>query len=148
MKLLILTVGKEKDTVSDDLIRHFETRILRYLPLEWMYVPHEGTKVKEGEKLLSYIKKEDYVVLLDETGRDIKSEVLAELIENRMVDSVKRMIFIIGGAYGVSGDIHRRANYTWKLSSLVFPHMLVRAIVVEQLYRAMTILKGEKYHHE
>lgn len=148
MKLLILTVGKEKDAPSDDLIRYFETRILRYLPLEWIYIPHEGTKIKEGEKILSHIKKEDYVVLLDETGRDIKSEALAELIENRMVDSVKRMVFVIGGSYGVSDDVHKRANYTWKLSSLVFPHMLVRVIVAEQLYRAMTILKGEKYHHE
>jgi 23S rRNA (pseudouridine1915-N3)-methyltransferase len=73
---------------------------------------------------------------------------LAELIENRMVDSVRRMIFIIGGAYGVSKAIEERANYTWKLSSLVFPHMLVRVILVEQIYRAMTIIKGEKYHHE
>ncbi len=148
MKLLILTIGKGKDTLTDDLIKHFETRILRYLPIEWVYLEHESTKVKEGEKLLSHIKKEDYVVLLDERGRDMKSEAVAELIENRMLDSVKRMIFVIGGAYGVSDAIHVRANYTWKLSSLVFPHLLVRVILVEQLYRAMTILKGEKYHHE
>lgn len=148
MKLLILSIGKGKDTLTDDLIKHFETRILRYVPIEWVYLEHESTKVKEGEKLLSHIKKEDYVVLLDEKGRDMKSEAVAELIENRMLDSVKRMVFIIGGAYGVSDAIHVRANYTWKLSSLVFPHLLVRVILVEQLYRAMTILKGEKYHHE
>ncbi len=148
MKLLILSIGKGKDVLTDDLIKHFETRILRYTPVEWVYLDHESTKVKEGEKLLNHIKKEDYVVLLDEKGRDMKSEALAELIENRMLDSVKRMVFIIGGAYGVSDSIHARANYTWKLSSLVFPHLLVRVILVEQLYRAMTILKGEKYHHE
>ncbi len=148
MKLLILSIGKGKDALTDDLIKHFETRILRYVPIEWVYLEHESTKVKEGEKLLSHIKKEDYVVLLDEKGRDMKSEAVAELIENRMLDSVKRMVFIIGGAYGVSDAIHVRANYTWKLSSLVFPHLLVRVILVEQLYRAMTILKGEKYHHE
>ena len=148
MKLLILTIGKGKDTLTDDLIKHFETRILRYIPIEWVYLEHESTKVKEGEKLLGHIKKEDYVVLLDEKGRDMKSEAVAELIENRMLDSVKRMVFVIGGAYGVSDAIHVRANYTWKLSSLVFPHLLVRVILVEQLYRAMTILKGEKYHHE
>lgn len=123
-------------------------RILRYTPIEWVYLEHDTTKVKEGEKLLAHIKKEDYVVLLDEKGKDMKSEAVAELIENRMLDSVKRMVFIIGGAYGVSDAIHVRANYTWKLSSLVFPHLLVRVILVEQLYRAMTILKGEKYHHE
>jgi len=147
MKIVIVSVGKEKDEVSDDLIRHFEIRLLRYLPLEWLYVTHDATKEKEGNKILDCIKKEDYVVLLDEKGKDIKSEALAELIENRMVDSVRRMVFVIGGAYGVSDKITERANYTWKLSSLVFPHMLVRVIVLEQLYRALTIIKGEKYHH-
>jgi 23S rRNA (pseudouridine1915-N3)-methyltransferase len=148
MKIVILSVGKEKDDLTADIVKHFEVRILRYLPIEWLYVSHEATKEKEGEKMLGYLKKEDYVVLLDEKGRDMKSEVLAELVENRMVDSVRRMVFIIGGAYGVSKVIEERANYIWKLSSLVFPHMLVRVILVEQLYRAMTIIKGEKYHHE
>lgn len=148
MKLVILSVGKEKDEVSQGIIKHFELRVLRYLPLEWLYVPHDVTKEKEGDKILSLIKKEDYVVLLDEKGKDIKSEVLAELIETRMVDSVRRMIFIIGGAYGASKSVEERANYVWKLSSLVFPHMLVRVILIEQLYRALTIIKGEKYHHE
>ncbi len=148
MKLVILSVGKEKDEVSQSIIKHFELRVLRYLPLEWLYVPHDVTKEKEGEKILSLIKKEDYVVLLDEKGKDIKSEVLAELIETRMVDSVRRMIFVIGGAYGASKSVEERANYVWKLSSLVFPHMLVRVILIEQLYRALTIIKGEKYHHE
>ncbi len=148
MKLIILSVGKEKDELTADIIKHFEMRILRYLPIEWIYIVHDVTKEKEGEKIMSHLKKEDYVVLLDEKGRDMKSEALAELIENRMVDSVKRMVFIIGGAYGVSKSVEERANYIWKLSSLVFPHMLVRVILVEQLYRAMTIIKGEKYHHD
>ena len=148
MKLVILSVGKEKDDLTHELVKHFEMRILRYLPIEWVYIPHDSTSVKEGEKIMSLLKKEDYVVLLDEKGKDIKSEALAELIENRMVDSVRRMVFIIGGAYGVSEAVMERANYTWKLSSLVFPHMLVRIILVEQLYRALTIIKGEKYHHE
>lgn len=147
MKLVIISVGKEKDEISDDIIRHFEIRLLRYLPLEWLYIAHDVTKEKEGDKILSLLKKEDYVVLLDEKGRDMKSEALAELIENRMVDSVRRMVFIIGGAYGASLSVTERANYIWKLSSLVFPHMLVRVIVLEQLYRALTIIKGEKYHH-
>lgn len=147
MKLVIISVGKEKEELSVDLIKHFELRVMRYLPLEWLYIPHDVTKEKEGEKIASLLKKEDYVVLLDEKGKDMKSEALAELVENRMVDSVRRMVFIIGGAYGASKIIEERANYIWKLSSLVFPHMLVRVILVEQLYRAMTIIKGEKYHH-
>lgn len=148
MKLVIISVGKEKDEASASLLSHFQIRIIRYLPLEWLYVQHDSTKEKEGEKILSLLKKEDYVVLLDEKGKDIKSEALADLLETRMVDSVRRMVFIIGGAYGASKDVEERANYVWKLSSLVFPHMLVRVIVLEQLYRALTIIKGEKYHHE
>ena len=148
MKLICISIGKEKDELTQEIMKHFENRILRYTPLEWVYIPHDSTKEKEGEKILSVIKKEDYVILLDEKGRDMKSEALAELVENRMVDSVKRVVFVIGGAYGVSNKMEERANYTWKLSSLVFPHMLVRVILVEQLYRALTIIKGEKYHHE
>ena len=148
MKLVILTVGKEKDELTSDVVKHFEMRILRYLPIEWIYIAHDATKEKEGIKIMEHLKKEDYVVLLDEKGRDMKSEALAELVENRMVDSVRRMVFIIGGAYGASKTVEERANYVWKLSSLVFPHMLVRVILVEQLYRALTIIKGEKYHHE
>lgn len=147
MKLVCLSVGKEKDELTSGIIKHFEMRILRYLPIEWIYITHDVTKEKEGVKIMEHLKKEDYVVLLDEKGRDMKSEALAELVENRMVDSVRRMVFIIGGAYGVSKAVEERANYVWKLSSLVFPHMLVRVILVEQLYRALTIIKGEKYHH-
>jgi 23S rRNA (pseudouridine1915-N3)-methyltransferase len=148
MKIVIMSVGKEKDEISNDLVKHYELRLFRYLPLEWVYIAHDVTKEKEGDKISSLLKKEDYVVLLDEKGKDIKSEALAELIENRMVDSVRRMVFIIGGAYGVSEKVIDRANYVWKLSSLVFPHMLVRIIILEQIYRALTIIKGEKYHHE
>lgn len=148
MKLICLSIGKQKDELTDDIVKHFEMRILRYLPIEWVYIPHDVTKEKEGVKIMEYLKKEDYVVLLDERGKDMKSEALAELVENRMVDSVRRMVFVIGGAYGVSDSVTERANYVWKLSSLVFPHMLVRIILVEQLYRALTIIKGEKYHHE
>lgn len=147
MKLILLSVGKEKHDVFNEAIQYFELRLLRYIPFEWVYVSHSTTKEKEGEKILSLIKKEDYVVLVDEKGKDIKSEALAELIENRMVDSVRRMVFIIGGAYGVSKKVEERANYTWKLSNLVFPHLLVRVILIEQLYRALSIIKGEKYHH-
>jgi 23S rRNA (pseudouridine1915-N3)-methyltransferase len=148
MKLVCMSVGKEKDELTKDIIKHFEMRILRYLPIEWVFIPHDATKEKEGIKIMEHLKKEDYVVLLDEKGKDMKSEALAELVENRMVDSVRRMVFIIGGAYGASKVVEERANYIWKLSSLVFPHMLVRVILVEQLYRALTIIKGEKYHHE
>lgn len=148
MKVIILSIGKEKDGVFDDALRHFHTRLLRYVPLEYVFLDHGVTKEKEGTVILEKLKKDDYVVLLDEKGSELKSEGLADLVGNRMVDGVRRIVFVIGGAYGVSDAIIKRANYTWKLSKLVFPHMLVRVMLLEQLYRAMTILKGEKYHHE
>ncbi len=77
MKIVIISVGKEKDELTSNIIKHFEMRILRYLPIEWMYIPHEATKEKEGEKIFSLVKKEDYVVLLDEKGRDINSPSLS-----------------------------------------------------------------------
>ena len=140
MKLVILSVGKSHDDTSSALISYYQVKILRYAPVEWLFIPHDVTKEKEGIKILKRIKKEDYVVLLDEKGRDMKSEAFAELVENRMVDSVRRIVFIIGGAYGVSSDVEKRANYVWKLSALVFPHMLVRIILLEQIYRAFSIL--------
>lgn len=147
MKCVVISVGKQSDGVHDEVIKHFSLRLVRYVPLEWVYLEHKDTKEKESQDILSKIKKEDYVVLLDEKGTLMKSEELAGLVEHRMIDGVRRMVFVIGGAYGVASSVQERANYTWKLSSLVFPHMLVRAILTEQLYRAMTILKGEKYHH-
>jgi 23S rRNA (pseudouridine1915-N3)-methyltransferase len=148
MKCVILSVGKQKDGITDDLISTYTTRILRYTPMEWAYIAHDTTKERESEKILAFLKKEDYVILLDEKGSNLTSEAFAELIENRMVDSVKRVVFIIGGAYGVTEEVFARANYVWKLSALVFPHMLVRGILAEQLYRAFTIINGEKYHHQ
>lgn len=148
MKLVVVSVGKSHTDGTSDLISYYQLKILRHLPLEWVFIPHEATKEKEAVKIMALLKKDDYVVLLDEKGREMKSEAFAELLENRMVDSVRRMVFIIGGAYGVSKEIEERANYVWKLSALVFPHMLVRVILVEQLYRALSILKGEKYHHD
>ncbi len=148
MKLVVVRVGKSHTDNTSDLISYYQLKILRHLPLEWIFIPHDATKEKEAVKIMALLKKDDYVVLLDEKGRELKSEAFAELLENRMVDSVRRMVFIIGGAYGVSKEIEERANYVWKLSALVFPHMLVRVILVEQLYRALSILKGEKYHHD
>lgn len=147
MKCLIVSVGKEKTGDVDDAITTFSNRILRYMPLEWRFIASQQSKEKEGEKIIGAIKKDDYVVLLDERGSELRSEVLAELIENRMIDSARRIVFVIGGAYGVSKSVFERANYTWKISALVFPHGIVRLILAEQLYRALTIINGEPYHH-
>lgn len=148
MKISIVSVGKSHDEAIESLVSYYQLKVLRQLPLEWVFVPHGVTKEKESERILEHVKKDDYVILLDEKGRELTSIGLAEMVENRMVDSVRRLVFIIGGAYGVSENIEKRANYVWKLSSLVFPHMLVRVILLEQIYRALSIIRGEKYHHE
>ena len=105
-------------------------------------------KKKEGEAILAFIQKEDYLITLDEKGKLINSEGLAGIIQTRANESCKHLVFLIGGAYGIDEAIMKRTNYKWSLSPLVFPHQLVRLILAEQLYRACTIIKNEKYHHK
>ena len=93
------------------------------------------------------LQKDDWLILLDERGKQFSSEVLANILQQRANESVKNLIFLIGGAYGVSDDVMKRANLKWSLSQLVFPHQLVRLILAEQIYRACSILRNEKYHH-
>ncbi len=104
-------------------------------------------KKKEGEVIMNWLQPDDYLVLLDERGRQFTSEGLAQFIQSRANESVKKLVFLIGGAYGVDEAVLKRANFKWSLSQLVFPHQLVRLILAEQLYRACTILRNEKYHH-
>jgi len=135
----------------------FSKRISHYYPVEWHIIPvpkntamlsEMDLKKKEGETILNFLQKDDYLVLLDERGKQMKSEELAKFIELRANESVKKIVFLIGGAFGVSDDVMKRANYKWALSALVFPHQLVRLILAEQVYRACTIIKNESYHHK
>lgn len=98
--------------------------------------------------ILQSLQKDDYLVLLDERGKQMTSEAVAGFIQARANESLKNVVFLIGGAYGVSEEIIQRANYKWSLSQLVFPHQLVRLILAEQVYRACTIIRNEKYHHQ
>jgi len=104
-------------------------------------------KRQEGKIIMAKINKDDFIILLDETGKQLTSVELANFIEQKTNASIRSLVFIIGGAFGVSDEIKQRANFTWSLSKLVFPHMLVRLILAEQVYRACTILRNEKYHH-
>lgn len=104
-------------------------------------------KMVESDLLLKNIEPNDEVVLLDETGNQLSSVELSNRLQRYMNHGNKNVVFIIGGAFGVSEELMRRSNYTLSLSKLVFPHQLVRLILIEQLYRAHTILAGEKYHH-
>lgn len=146
MKVLIISPGRAHDSMVADGIAEFEKRLQKALPLEWA-MPRPSDKDTEGAAILKVIKDGDYVVLLDERGQDINTPGLAALLDKQMQAGTKRLVIIIGGAFGVSSKVAERADITIKLSSLVFPHMLVRLIVAEQLYRAHSILQGGKYHH-
>jgi len=156
MKLQFWTVGKIHESHVKEGIEIFTKRISNYYPVKWNVIPmpknagmmsEMDLKIKEGEMILDFLKKEDYLVVLDEKGKQLSSVALAAFIQERANESEKNIIFLIGGAFGLSNDVLARANFKWSLSQLVFPHQLVRLILAEQIYRACTILRNEKYHH-
>jgi len=148
MKILIVSVGKSHDKDIVGSIHDFTARISHYSSIEWKLIPNGRDAKEEADSLLRIIDEKDYVILLDERGKELSSPEVAKMLEWRLNESTQRLIFIIGGAYGVDEIIKARANFTWSLSRLVFPHQLVRLILVEQIYRAFTIQRGEKYHHQ
>ncbi len=156
MKIHFYSIGKNHEAYVKAGIDDFTKRISNYFPVEWNIIPpvkNAGTiaesdlKKKEAKVVLNLLQKDDYLVLLDERGKSFTSEKLAEFMQQRANDSTKNLIFLIGGAFGVDETVAKRANFTWSLSQLVFPHQLVRLILAEQVYRACTILRNEKYHH-
>lgn len=156
MKIQFWSVGKHHDTYVKSGVEEFTKRITHYYPVAWHIIPtpknagilaEPELRRKEGTSILNGLKDEDFLIVLDERGRQITSEGLAGLIQSRANESVKQMIFLIGGVYGSDDMVLQRANFTWSLSPLVFPHQLVRLILAEQVYRACTIIRNEKYHH-
>lgn len=156
MKIQLWSIGKNHESYVQEGIEDFTNRLSKYFPVKWHLIPtpknagmlsEMDLKKKEGETILEFLKKDDYLVLLDERGKSLTSEKLADFMQTRANESTKTLVFLIGGAYGVDEAIFKRANFTWSLSHLVFPHQMVRLILTEQLYRACTILRNEKYHH-
>lgn len=156
MKIQCWSIGKNHESYVKEGIEDFTRRLSKYFPAEWNLIPtpknagmlsEMDLRKKEGETILEWLKKDDYLILLDERGQSFTSPQLAGFLQARANDSVKTLVFLIGGAYGVDDAVFKRANLTWSLSKLVFPHQLVRLILAEQLYRACTILRNEKYHH-
>jgi 23S rRNA (pseudouridine1915-N3)-methyltransferase len=156
MKIQFWTIGKAHEGFVSEGISIFTKRIQAYFPVQWQIIAgpknagkmtEQELKQKEADLVISLLKKEDYLVLLDERGKQLNSEGLALFLQQRANESEKKVIFLIGGAYGVGKILLERAHFTWSLSSLVFPHQLVRLILAEQVYRACTILRNEKYHH-
>ncbi|MBP6286242.1 MAG: 23S rRNA (pseudouridine(1915)-N(3))-methyltransferase RlmH [Ferruginibacter sp.] len=156
MKFQFWTVGKNHEPYVKDGVEQFTKRIGKYYPVEWNIIPSPKNaamlsemdlKKKEGETITGFLQKDDYLVLLDERGKQFSSEELAAFIQQRANESVKNIVFLIGGAFGVSDAVKKRADHTWSLSKLVFPHQLARLILAEQVYRACSINRNEKYHH-
>lgn len=156
MKILLWSVGKTNDSYIKEGVDEFTKRISKYYPVEWNIIPppknaaqmsEQDLKKREGEIILQALRPDDYLVALDERGMQLTSEKLADFIQKRASESIKNIVFLIGGAYGIDEQVHKRANAKWSLSQLTFPHQLVRLILSEQIYRACTILRNEKYHH-
>lgn len=147
MKILFISVGKKHDPALADSINDFTSRISHYAPIDWKLIASDQSAEAEGKSILNALDERDFIILLDEQGKEIDSEGLSKMLDTRLNASTHRLAFIIGGAYGVSESVKSRANSTIALSKLTFPHQLVRLLLAEQVYRAFTILKGEKYHH-
>jgi len=154
--MFLITIGKPDEPYVQEGITMFTARLQHYFPTSWKIIPslknassldNRSLKMEEGKRILKEMIPGDFIVLLDERGKQLSSVELSSLISKTSGASFKRMVFIIGGAFGVDEPVREKADFIWSLSKLVFPHMLARLILSEQLYRACTILKNEKYHH-
>jgi 23S rRNA (pseudouridine1915-N3)-methyltransferase len=152
-----MSVGKSHEGYVKAGVEDFSKRINNYFKQDWQIIPNlkdaatmseTDLKKKEGEIIISKIHKDDYLVALEERGRLISSEELAQILQTRANSGLKRLVFLIGGAFGLDETVLKRVDFQWSLSKLVFPHQLVRLILAEQVYRACTILRNEKYHHQ
>lgn len=157
MKLALLQTGKTSEKYIENGINDFSARIMKYSVFEIITIPDtKNTKnmpvaeqqQKEGNKILQSLNREDYVVMLDEKGKELRTVEFAGLLQKMLMMPKKRIVFIIGGAWGFSPEVNGRADVKISLSRMTFSHQVVRLLFLEQLYRAFTILKGEPYHHE
>lgn len=155
MKLAFLMVGKTAETYFADAMQEYEKRIKRFVPFETIVIPDiKGVresamqKQAEGEMILKSLRNDDYVILLDEHGREYSSMEFAGRVERLLGLPNKRGVFVTGGAYGFSDEVKKRGNELVSLSKMTFSHQLVRVVFTEQLYRAFTIVNNQPYHHE
>jgi 23S rRNA (pseudouridine1915-N3)-methyltransferase len=154
LKIAIWSVGKANEAYIKEGVDQFTKRIGHYYPLDWQLIMPskltEPSQIKKAEaaSILKALTPTDVLILLDEKGKMLSSPGLAKLIQQKANQSAQKLVFLIGGAYGVAEEVKTRAQFTWSISELVFPHMLVRLILAEQIYRACSILANEKYHHE
>lgn len=151
MSIRIIAVGKKHEAWVEDGIKRYQERLKRPYDIEWILLPHsvlsnDMARQEESGRILSRLNANDFVILLDERGKNIDSIELAQLLRTP-IDTARQVVVVIGGAYGVDSVVHRRANFVWSLSKLVFPHQLVRLILTEQIYRSQEIAGNKPYHH-
>jgi 23S rRNA (pseudouridine1915-N3)-methyltransferase len=156
MKLQLWSIGKNHEPYVQEGVELFTRRIKHYFPVEWKLIPppkntaslpEAELKKKEGEAVLELLGKDDFLILLDEKGKLLSSPETATLLQKKADSGTRNLVFLIGGAFGVSETVRQRAGLVWSFSPLVFPHQLMRLMLAEQLYRACSILNKEKYHH-
>lgn len=156
MKVELWVIGKTNERYLEEGVGIYIKRLQRYLPFKFEIIPDikhaknlrpDQLKEKEGEKIFQRLKSDDFLVLLDEKGKSYDSVAWANWIDSQLQHSSKRLIFQIGGAFGFSDTVYQRANAQLALSKMTFSHQMVRLFFVEQLYRAMTILRNEPYHN-
>lgn len=157
MKITLILSGKTNESFLIDGFRNYEKRIIHYIPFNVVAIPDlKNTKSldslqikeKEADLQLKNIVDTDFLVLLDESGKEYRSVEFASFLQQKMNASIKNLVFIVGGPYGFSDRIKKRANQNLSLSKMTFSHQLVRLLFMEQLYRAFTIIRNEPYHNE
>lgn len=157
MKIVLLVVGKTTESYFVQGIDEYSKRLAHYVPFELTVIPElrntkslstDQQKEREADLILKALQPGDYVVLLDEHGREFTSLQFASYLEKKMANIAKRLIFVVGGPYGFSNRVYQAAQEKISLSKMTYSHQMIRLIFTEQLYRAMTILNNEPYHHE
>jgi 23S rRNA (pseudouridine1915-N3)-methyltransferase len=157
MKIALVQTGKTTDKHVAGIADLYLSRIKKYTPFEIITLPDiknsgnlpvQEHKMKEGKKIIQTVTDDDYVVLLDERGKEFRTIDFSGWLEKTFMITRKRIIFLIGGPWGFSDEVYERADFMISLSKMTYPHQLVRLLFLEQLYRAFTIIRGEPYHHE
>jgi len=156
MKIKLMVVGKTNRPDLADWIENYAKRIKRYMPFEWVVVRDakktnknnpEFIKNQEGIHILNSLTPEDILILFDERGKNYTSVAFSKFIEQKALQSTRGLVFCVGGAYGFSDKVRQRANGLISLSAMTFSHQMIRIFAIEQIYRAMTIIKNEPYHN-
>jgi len=154
MKIEFIFIGKTTEPYLNEGITTYLKRLVNYLPAEILTIPASSSRLREkiieeeSRAILSKIQPRDFIVLLDERGKELTSRQLAAFIEKQMVAGTNRLLMITGGAYGVSDEVKQKVHYTLSASKFTFTHQMISLLLTEQVYRAMTILKNESYHHD